>query len=60
MNDGGRAQEAIDLYHEMGYEVLTVPVAAEQFDDDCDDCALLAAFQFQTIYIRKKRRSEDA
>ena len=54
--DGARAKEMIQLYEELGFEVVSDPVTPEQLDDDCADCALLAALKFQTIYTRRKRR----
>ncbi|MDH5803659.1 MAG: hypothetical protein OEZ54_00645 [Gemmatimonadota bacterium] len=52
--DGGRATEAIELYEELGYEVLSVPVKADEVGDDCDECQLVAFMRFSTIYTRKK------
>lgn len=54
ITDGRRAQEMVDLYTELGYEVHLEPLQAEDFDDDCADCTLLALLQFSTIYTRKK------
>ena len=53
--DGRRAKEMIDLYTELGYEVHVEPVHAEEFDDDCQDCGLIAVLKFGTIYTRKKK-----
>jgi hypothetical protein len=49
-----RAEEAIELYAQLGYEVCADPVRAEELGEECDDCQLLAALQFQTIYTRKR------
>lgn len=51
--DGRRAEEMTALYRELGYEVLTVPVKAEEFGDECDDCQLLGILKFTTIYTRQ-------
>jgi hypothetical protein len=53
MGDAGRVKEAVQLYEEMGYEVLTQPVQPAELSDDCDGCRLVVAFQFQTIYTRR-------
>jgi hypothetical protein len=53
--DARQAQEASELYTELGFEVHTEPVRAEELGDDCEDCRLLVLLQFQTIYTRRKR-----
>jgi len=53
MADGARAKEAVELYEELGYEVRTEAVHAEEVADDCEDCQLLMLLKFQTIYTRK-------
>lgn len=55
MTDGRRVDEAVATYEELGFEVLAVPVRAEEFKDDCEDCKILMQLRFQTIYTRKKR-----
>ena len=54
VTDSRRTQEMIDLYTEMGYEVHLEPLKREEFDDDCEDCGLVALLKFVTIYTRKK------
>ena len=54
MTDAQRAEEAIKLYSDMGYEVLSVPVQPQELSDDCDGCRVVVMFRFQTIYTRKK------
>ncbi len=53
--DARRAQEAMDLYAQLGYEVCADPVKAEEVGEDCADCQLLAALQFKVIYTRRRR-----
>ena len=53
MADAERAREAVELYEELGYEVRTEAVHAEDVADDCEDCQLLMLLKFQTIYTRK-------
>jgi hypothetical protein len=57
--DARRAEEAIELYTQLGYEVCADPVRAEELGEECDDCQLLAALQFRTIYTRKRRPTSD-
>ena len=52
--DAARAEEALDLYAELGFEVCADPVRAEEIADECEDCRLLAALQFRTIYTRPR------
>jgi len=54
ITDSRRTQEVIDLYQELGFEVHLEPVQVEQFDDDCQDCALVAFLKFVTVYTRKQ------
>ncbi len=53
--DVRRAEEAMELYEQLGYEVRAEPARAEELGDDCDDCQLFLLFQFKTIYTRKRR-----
>lgn len=58
--DARRAEEAIELYAQLGYEVCADPVRAEELGDECDDCQLLAALQFKMIYTRKRQESGES
>lgn len=51
--DGRRAREMVTLYSELGYEVHLEPVKADDFEDECEQCTLLALLEFVTIYTRK-------
>ena len=53
--DAGCAEEAMELYEQLGFEVRAEPAQAEQLADDCEDCQLLLMFQFKTVYTRKQR-----
>ncbi len=53
--DGARAEEAIALYRELGFEVCADPVRPEEIAEECGDCRLLAALKFKTIYTRPDR-----
>jgi hypothetical protein len=52
--DPQRAQEATELYSQLGYEVRVESVRSIEFADDCEDCLSAAALGFKTIYTRKK------
>lgn len=54
VTDGERARQMIQLYKELGYEVVADPITPESMADECADCALLAALKFQTIYTRRR------
>ncbi len=53
--DARGAEEAMELYERLGFEVRAEPAQAEELADDCDDCQLLLMFQFKTVYTRKKQ-----
>lgn len=52
--DEQRANEAIELYEKLGYEVRAEPLRLEEFDHGCEDCCSTFTFRFLTIYTRKK------
>ena len=54
--DARRAEETMELYEQLGYEVRAEPARAEELGDDCDDCQLFLLLQFKTIYTRKRRQ----
>jgi hypothetical protein len=51
--DSQRAEEAIELYAKLGYEVRTESLRPDEFTDECEDCRSLAVPEFKTIYTRK-------
>jgi hypothetical protein len=52
--DAKRAQDAIEMYGEMGHEVRLEPVNATGLSEACSGC--LEAFAlFSVVYTRKKR-----
>jgi hypothetical protein len=56
--DGRRAKEAVALYEELGFEVRAEPVRTDEMGDDCEDCQLLIALAFKTIYTRRLPKSD--
>jgi hypothetical protein len=53
--DGPRADEAIRLYEELGFEVVADPLVPADLSGECEDCRLLMLARFRTIYTRRKR-----
>lgn len=58
--DGRRAREMVTLYTELGFDVHLEPVKAEEFEDECEQCTLLALLEFVTIYTRPKGHNSDS
>jgi len=52
--DPQRAQEAMELYTQLGYGVRLELARSVELADDCEDCLSGAALVFKTIYTRKK------
>lgn len=55
ITDVDRADEAVELYSQLGFEVHLESVLASELGGDCNECALVAACQFKTIYTRTNR-----
>ena len=53
--DARRAEETMELYEQLGFEVRAEPAQAAELGDDCNDCQLFLLLQFKTIYTRKRR-----
>ncbi|MEX2609764.1 MAG: hypothetical protein WEA24_07465 [Gemmatimonadota bacterium] len=52
--DGRRAAELMELYAELGFEVVADPVAGMEIGgEDCADCQLVAMLSFRVIYTRR-------
>jgi len=54
ITDVDRADEALELYSQLGFEVHAEPVLASELGGECDQCALVATCQFKTIYTRRR------
>jgi hypothetical protein len=52
--DAKRAQDAIEMYGEMGHEVRLEPVNTTGLSEACSGC-LIAFAQFSVVYTRKKK-----
>jgi len=57
--DRPRAEEAIELYTGLGYEVCADPILPDELADDCEDCLLVAQLRFVTIYTRRPSRHSE-
>jgi hypothetical protein len=53
VTDAKRADEAVELYRELGYQACADPVRQEEIKGDCEDCKLLMLLQFKMVYTRK-------
>jgi enamine deaminase RidA (YjgF/YER057c/UK114 family) len=52
--DLARAQEAVETYGALGFEVLAQPIAAEQVPASCGDCSATVCRSFMLIYTRPR------
>ena len=53
--DSQRAEEAIELYAKLGYEVRAESLRPDEITDVCEGCHSQAVLEFKTIYTRKKK-----
>lgn len=58
VTDAARADEAMELYRRLGYEVCADPVDPREWGEECDECYLAALVRFRTIYTRKREAAE--
>jgi hypothetical protein len=54
ITDVDRADETVEIYSRLGFDVHVEPVLSDELGDECNECALVATCQFRTIYTRKK------
>jgi hypothetical protein len=54
ITDVDRADEAVEVYSKLGFDVYVEPVLANELGGECSECALVATCQFRTIYTREK------
>lgn len=55
VTDEPRLSEAVELYEELGLDVLLVPVPAD--DAECTECMTADPDRFRIIYTRERRVS---
>jgi hypothetical protein len=53
--DEPRLTELVELYEELGFEVLLRPVSAEELGQECAECVLADPERYRTIYTRPRR-----
>jgi hypothetical protein len=51
--DEPRLSELVELYEELGHEIMLRPVAREELGDNCLECYLLQPERYRTIYTRR-------
>jgi EAL domain-containing protein (putative c-di-GMP-specific phosphodiesterase class I) len=56
VTDIRRADEVMELYRQLGFEVCAEPVAPDDVGDECGDCQLLR-IQFRMVYTRSPGKS---
>ena len=54
--DEPRLSELVQLYEELGFEVLLRPVSREDLGQECGTCYLAQPERFRTIYTRSQRK----
>ena len=52
--DGRRAEEAVELYASLGFEVVADPLAFDRLDQDCADCQIVMLLKYKAIYTRRQ------
>ena len=52
--DAKRAQDAVEMYAELGHEVRLEPVNTTGLSEACSGC-LIAFAEFRVVYTRKKK-----
>jgi hypothetical protein len=55
--DPQRAQEAVDLYGALGFEVRAEKLTPSDFGPQCGDCSLVVCREYVLIYTRKPVRT---
>ena len=53
--DEPRLSELVELYEELGMDVLLRPVSAEELGQECAECVLAEPERYRTIYTRRRR-----
>jgi hypothetical protein len=53
--DEPRLSELVELYRELGFEVLLRPVSREELGGPCSECMLATPERYRTIYTRPMR-----
>ena len=51
--DEPRLSELVELYEELGFEVMLRPISRDELGQECQECYLAEPERFRTIYTRK-------
>jgi len=51
--DEPRLSELVELYEELGFEVMVRPIAVEELAETCSVCVMADPERYKTIYTRK-------
>ncbi len=51
--DDKRAQDALEMYEELGHEVRIEPIVLEELQEECHGCLMILK-QLKAVYTRKK------
>ena len=51
--DEPRLSELVELYEELGFEVLLRPISSAELGGECQECYLAEPERYRTIYTRK-------
>jgi hypothetical protein len=57
--DEPRLSELVELYEELGFEVMVRPVAVDDLAETCSVCVMAEPERYKTIYTRTRRRNYD-
>jgi hypothetical protein len=57
--DATRARELVDLYSDLGYEVTTCKIAAQEIGPECAGCAIVACQRYVALYTRRPGEARD-
>jgi hypothetical protein len=49
-----RAEEAVQLYRELGFEACADPVRQQDVKGECEDCKLMMLLRFRMVYTRRR------
>ena len=52
--DEPRLSELVELYEELGFEVMLRPVSADEMTEACSVCVMADPERYKTIYTRPK------
>ena len=52
--DEPRLSELVELYEEIGFEVMLRPVSKEELGKECAECLMAEPERYRTIYTRPR------